>query len=73
MCPDENASGDDAIFDHGFNAQVAFNTSDWINDDTCHNPSKLLLIVCMHFCNHRTFADVGDNGMRSHTDQRGRA
>ena len=55
--------GDDAVFYHRFNAQVAFNSSYRIDDYACHGPLWLLLFLCVNFCNHFMFAHIGDDRM----------
>ena len=66
--------GDDAVLHHCLDAQVAFNASDGIDDDTrCHNCLRLLLIFSVHFRDHAALADVGDHGMGRDSGQRGHA
>ncbi len=64
--------GDDAVFYHRFNAQVAFNASDRIDDYTrCHSWLRLLLIFGVHFRDHAALAYVGHHRMGRDAGQRG--
>ena len=63
--------GDDAVFHHCFNAQVAFNASYRIDDNACHRRLRLLLIFSVDFRNHAPLANVGDHGMGRNSGQRG--
>ena len=61
----------DAIFHDCLNAQVAFNASNGIDDDACHNFSRLLLIFSVDFRDHAPLAYVGDHCVGGNTGHRG--
>ncbi len=52
--------GDDAVLHHRFNAQVAFNASDGIDNNSWHSSSRFLLIFGVDFGDDLLLADIGD-------------
>jgi len=63
--------GDDAVFHHCLNAQVAFNSSYGIDDDSCHGALRLLLVFGVDFRDHFSFANVGHHRVGGNPGQRG--
>src|SRR5580693_8437116 len=63
--------GDDAILHHRFNAQVAFNASYRIDNNSWHSSSRLFLIFGVNFGDDRVLAYVRDDGVRGNPGERG--
>src|SRR3954447_15754688 len=62
---------DDAVLHHCFYAQVAFNTSYGIDNNSWHSSSRFLLIFGVNFGNHLLLADIGDDGVSGDPGERG--
>ena len=81
IAPDENllqpahhragAEGvrDHPVLYHGLDAQMAFNSSDWVDNYACHDASLFRLIVFVFVSDHALLANVGQYRMGPHAGQ----